>query len=136
VYLKVESSWASSTGTYAIKYFEEGDAVVSLSAGNWVNASITESGEVDTYTFTAQSGTTYNIYWADSSQYGAYNPTPTCNISVTAYQSDLATTFFADQNSAFTTPKTISGYTGTVYLKVKGDWPSTAGTYAIRYTTP
>ncbi|MDR2516767.1 MAG: hypothetical protein LBC88_05230 [Spirochaetaceae bacterium] len=135
VYLKVAGaySFSNSTGTYAIKYYEEGDAIVSLSANTWVNARLDESSEEDMYTFTAQAGTTYGIQWADSDQYGAYIPVPTCDIRVTAYQSDRATVLFSLTDSGFTTPKTITSYTGIVYLKVVG---YNTGTYAIRYTSP
>jgi hypothetical protein len=131
VYLEVEG-YDFSSGTYAIRYYEEGDAIVSLAADTWVNAMLDKYSEEDLYTFTAQAGTTYSIQWADSGQYGVYTPAPTCDINVTAYQSDKATTFFSNAGSAFTTPKTISGYSGTVYLKVNS-WHF--GTYAIRYTT-
>jgi len=88
----------------------------------------------DWYTFTAANADKiYSIQWVDTDEYGAYTPVPTCDIKVTAYQSDRAATFFTDKDRGSATPQTISGYSGTVYIKVKG-YGST-GTYTIRYYT-
>jgi fibronectin type 3 domain-containing protein len=101
-------------------------AVLPLSAGEWKpETSIGKDGKW--YQFTA-SGGTYAIQWDESSggsgTYVAY-------INVSAYRSD-GTSFFTREYYGYSTPRTITGYTGTVYLKVESGL-GYGNLYAIRY---
>jgi hypothetical protein len=78
------------------------------------------------YSFTATGGT-YNVKCdSRSGGSGAY----TAYTYVTAYGSD-GSVLFPETFALYSTPQTISGYTGTVYLKVLGS--STYGTFAIMF---
>jgi hypothetical protein len=150
VYVKVYGSWeyisgynSGVTGTYAVKY-EEGDSndtketASTLSNGNWADAQIWPRYDEDWYRFEA-SGGSYSLTWDDS---GDGSGNSTCNISVSVFQSDGRTALngVLDANSAYTTPKTFSGYTGTVYIRVYAGYTYISGmsdgtgTYAIKYT--
>jgi hypothetical protein len=101
-----------------------------LSDAAWYNGTISTSGEVDWYTFTASSGTTHYVWWNDSYQGSG----KTADVKVTAYDSSgTVISGFNAVDSGYTTPKTISDINGTVYLKVEGYSASSAGTYAIAY---
>jgi hypothetical protein len=139
VYLKIEGQYYS-IGTYAIRYYtvDHGTAsAVSLENGVWTEgASISVSGGVDWYTFEAEAGKTYEVQWND--RHGTYSESNGGAIlSVTAYKSNGTTTLFSSGSSGYSTPKTISNYSGTVYLKVtvpnSNSNSSYTGDYAIRY---
>jgi hypothetical protein len=142
VYIKVQgyysSSYNFSTGTYAIKY-TEGDSndtketATSLTSGSWTSATeISPAGDVDWYTFTAASGKTYILQWDEYGGSGNY----TGSVEVSVFQSDgnTAVNNYLNVNSGYNPPIIISGYTGTVYIKVKGYYSSNTGTYVIKYT--
>jgi hypothetical protein len=84
--------------------------------------------ESDWYSFTAASGTTYKVQWDDSIQGTA---TYSANVNGSAYRAD-GTAFFTDLYNSYTTPQTITGYSGTVYLKVTPYFSGPLGTYAVR----
>jgi len=121
---------------------KQSDTVPSTSVGTEliIGAAITESTlsmttQVDWYKFTAVSGTTYNVQWADYYQ-KPDGSTYTGDIKVSAFTSD-GTPITSIQNTDFgwTTPKTISGVSGTVYLKVEAyvlGSISKTGTYGIK----
>ncbi|GHT95244.1 hypothetical protein FACS1894141_3500 [Spirochaetia bacterium] len=141
VYIKVVSN---GTGTYIIKY-ETGDSndyketATALVYGAWTTGmEISPQGDVDWYKFTAASGQTYSLTWDDKGQ-GSGNYT--CDIKVSVYQSDGSTTLngILNTDSGYSTPKTINGHTGTVYIKVEAiskysTGNTTIGTYAIKVT--
>jgi hypothetical protein len=105
---------------------------VALTASTWKEAAISISGEVDWYQFTAASGTTYYVEWDDSyNGSGSYDG----DIRVSAWKAD-GTPIFTNVDAGYgeSYRKTISGYTGTVYLKVVEYNSSYIGTYAIKYT--
>jgi hypothetical protein len=94
--------------------------------------SISPEGDVDWYKFEATIGHMYILTWDDSDGSGTYAG----DIKVSAYQSDGATVLngISSVDSGYSTPKTISGYTGTVYIKVQGHWSYSNGSYIIKYT--
>ncbi|GHT55050.1 hypothetical protein AGMMS49982_20560 [Bacteroidia bacterium] len=140
VYIKVKGS----AGTYIIKYEADTDGTketaTALVNGVWTSGTaISPAGDVDWYKFTATSGQTYSLTW-DGKEGRIYNGGSgnyTGYIKVSAYQSDGSTALNGILNEAlgYSSPKTISGYAGTVYIKVQGYYSdSYTGTYAIKYT--
>jgi hypothetical protein len=105
---------------------------VSLIAGTWKEAAISVSGEVDWYQFTAVSGTTCYVEWDDAYS-GSYSYDG--DIRVSAWKAD-GTPIFTNVDNGYgeSYRQTISGYAGTVYLKVVEYSSSYIGTYAIKYT--
>jgi hypothetical protein len=100
----------------------------SLTVEQWRDGTLT-AGQVSWYSFTA-SGGTYYVSWNDIVGSGK-----TADIKVSAYTSSgSAISGFTAVDSAWTTPKAISGQTGTIYLKVQGYDAVSAGTYAIKYS--
>jgi hypothetical protein len=99
-----------------------------LTSGAWTyNARIATAGEVDWYKFTATGTQTYFLKW-DDSDYGS-SGNYTANIYVSAYKADGSTPLndINGINTAYSSPKTFTGYTGPVYIKVTGG----TGTYSI-----
>ncbi|GHV88017.1 hypothetical protein AGMMS50267_03770 [Spirochaetia bacterium] len=141
IYLKVAGYNSNSNGTFAIKYAptaaaSEGSTratAIPLTANTLTDGSITAGGE-KWYSFTAASGTSYEVSWQDSDQ-KASGASYTLDVKVTAYAgaSTTAITSFDAVDRGYTTPKTISGQTGTIYLKVVGYNSTTSGTFAIKY---
>jgi hypothetical protein len=133
VYILVESLSSSNSsydGTYAVRY----DTItpIPLSDGSYATGTVS-GGSQDWYSFSAAAGTVCSVQWQDSAQQAgsAY----TGNIKVSAYRDD-GTAFFGGIGRGYTTPRTISGYTGTVYILVGSlgsSNPSYDGTYAVRY---
>jgi len=121
---------------------KQSDTVPNTSVGTSliIGAAITEgtlstATQVVWYKFTAISGTTYNVQWADSYQ-KPDGSSYTGDIKVSAFKNDgTPITSFQNVDSGWTTPKTISGESGTVYLKVEayiyGSTTKT-GTYGIK----
>jgi len=128
------SAWP--TGTYAVKYTTRQSRII-LSAANWVNDSLITDGQVNEYSFTVTSGTTYYIWWND---YGQGDSTKNCNVTVSARYGN-GDTIFTNENSGWTTSKSFTANnSGTVIVSVQGyrqysysAWP--IGTYAVAYTT-
>jgi hypothetical protein len=127
VYLRVSGS---APGSYAVKV----DTGIPLTVGSgsgsaWTTGTMSAGSQIDWYSFTASSGDTYTVQWDDS-----YLGTSTysADIRVTAYRAD-GTAFFTNIDNGYTTPQTITGYDGTVYLRVTPYSSSSAlGDYAVR----
>jgi hypothetical protein len=101
---------------------------MSLTPGQWTGGSLS-AGQAVWYAFTAAGGS-YDISWDDSYEgSGSYS----CDIKVSAYDNS-GNTFFSGIDSAYSTPRQITGYSGLIYLKVQGYSSSSTGTYAIRYS--
>jgi hypothetical protein len=105
------------------------------SSGTWTTGTVNAGNPVDWYSFTATGGT-YNVKWDDRvSGSGTYtNANGGGDIEVTAYKDD-GSELFPRADTAYATPQTISGYSGTVYLKVR-PWNGSStyyGDYAIQY---
>jgi hypothetical protein len=139
VYIKVKGS----AGTYIIKYEADTngtkETATALVNGEWTSGTaISPAGDVDWYQFEAASGQTYSLTWdgKEGSWYNGGSGNYTGYIKVSAYQSDGSTALngILNTESGYSSPKTISGYTGTVYIKVQGYSSSYTGTYAIKYT--
>jgi hypothetical protein len=96
-----------------------------LTLDTWTDGSI-ESGEVAWYQFTSD-GNVYYVSWNDS--YDGDN-TKTVDLRVSAYTSAGVSLFVED--SGWTAPRSISGQSGTIYVKVEGWSGNSAGTYAIK----
>ncbi|GHU90879.1 hypothetical protein FACS189476_11300 [Spirochaetia bacterium] len=108
---------------------------IPLTDGTLMPGSVTAGGE-KWYSFTAAAGTNYNVSWEDSAQQ-ALGSSYTADVYVSAYAgtSTTALSGFSMADSGYTTPKTISGQSGTIYLKVMRYAASTGSTFAIKYTT-
>jgi hypothetical protein len=122
-YSSITTPAAAPGGTFAS--FTSG--AVSLTSGQWTDGTLI-AGQKVSYSFTA-SGGSYGVYCNDSD---GGPVSKTADIVVSAWRSDgtpLSTRI--DQNH--TTPRTISGYTGTVYLVVEGWSNSSNGTYAVKF---
>ncbi|GHU30352.1 hypothetical protein FACS1894172_03450 [Spirochaetia bacterium] len=144
VYVKVEGQSGTSTGTYAVKYETNNtsskETAIALVNGAWTGgAEISPQGEVDWYKFEATSDKTYTLSWDQHgtgySSIGSGNYTAA--IKVSAYRSDGSTVLNAIDkvvNGYGNSAKSISGYTGMVYIKVEGQSATNTGTYTIRYT--
>jgi fibronectin type 3 domain-containing protein len=99
--------------------------------GTWVNDEIMNSGDVHWYRFTAAAGSSYQVQWnnlyeGDGNKYG--------QMQVSAFTSD-GSSIFVDMEYGWSSPRLITGVTGTVYLKVTDNW-GIGGDYAIRYYDP
>jgi hypothetical protein len=100
-----------------------------ITRGTSIDGRISAAGKNNWYKFTAEAGKTYELRWNDSYQ---GDKTKTVDIYVSGFRSD-SSSIFSDQDSAWTTPRTISGVSGIVYLMVRASG-TTTGTYAIEYT--
>jgi hypothetical protein len=121
---------------------KQSDAVPNTSVGTelTIGAAITESTinmETVWYKFTAVSGTTYNVQWADSYQKPSESAY-TGDIYVSAFKSDgTPISGFQRVDSGWTAPKTVSGVSGIVYIKVEVyinsiSGTASTGTYGIK----
>jgi len=109
--------------------------VTLLNFGTQTNGTISSATQVNWYKFTAVSGTTYNVQWEDS--YQQSGSIFTGDIKVSAFNSTGAPiSGFQNIDSGYTTPKTVSGVTGTVYLRVEAFSVVSAktGIYVIKVT--
>jgi hypothetical protein len=97
-----------------------------LSYTSWHTGTLTAGG-VDWYSFTA-SGGDYSVSWNDSDGNGQFS----CDIKVSAYTSG-GVSIFEGIDRGYSSPQTISGRYGIIYLKVEGHNSSSSGNYAIRY---
>jgi hypothetical protein len=103
-----------------------------LTEGSWTQGYI-GAGDVKWYSFTASPGNAYEVSWDDSYRgSGSY----TADIEVSAYSSSQTPLFSPQEtvDTAYAAPQQISGYSGTVYLKVQGFNSSETGSYAIKYS--
>jgi hypothetical protein len=103
------------------------DSATSLTLDTWTDGTLT-AGQADWYQFTA-SGGVYYVSWNDSFE---GNGDKTADLRVFAYTSTGASIF--TQDSGWTTPRAVSGRSGTIYLKVEGYSNYNEGTYAIKYS--
>jgi hypothetical protein len=88
-------------------------------ASDWTNATVglaDADNPVIWYSFVATGGI-YNVKWDDRFNGSGTYASNGADIVVTAYGDD-GSELFAVTGTAYSTPQTISGYTGTVYLKV------------------
>jgi hypothetical protein len=106
----------------------------------WTNGTeIYPTDNFDWYKFEATSDKTYNLNWDQSQSWGWDSNRGSGNyngsIKVSAYRSDGTTVFNDILNvvNGYGTPSIISGYTGTVYIKVQGESADNTGTYIIKY---
>jgi fibronectin type 3 domain-containing protein len=107
----------------------DSSAITTLSDNVWIDGEITTSGDVKWYSFTASEGSAYQVQWNDSYQ---GDRTKTLDIKVSAFEAD-GSPIFQTVDSGWTSPRTVSGVTGTVYLKVEAYSSGNTGTYAIKY---
>jgi hypothetical protein len=120
---------AQSSYTQLSAYSSGG--TTTLSSGVWANGNLTQSGQIDQYSFNVTSGTTYRIWWNDSYQ---GNSTKTGDVMVSAQYSG-GSTIFSSGDSAWDTPQSFTPSTnGTVTISVQGYLNGT-GTYGIVYST-
>jgi chitodextrinase len=104
-------------------------AITVLSNNAWTDGEITTSGDVKWYSFTASARTSYQVWWNDSYQ---GNGTKSLDIKVSAFEAD-GNAIFQTVDSGWTSPQTVSGVTGTVYLQVQAWSAGDTGSYAIKY---
>jgi len=114
-----------------------------LPDGVFTSGTIPAAGQSVWYKFEAAEGCSYETLWADSAANSAlFSPEPTCNVNVSAYTGDgsLVFLYFEAGNQPFlcrpgaAKPETISGITGTVYLRVSAKASGATGTFAIKVT--
>jgi hypothetical protein len=125
---------SSSPGVKTITVTKDGcsdyfSVSISLPIGSsWTPGTLTPGG-VNWYSFSATGGS-YSVNWNDSDNgMGPYS----CDIKVSAYTGG-GTNIFSEVDTG-TTPQIISGWPGTIYLKVEGYAPTSSGSYAIRVTS-
>jgi hypothetical protein len=124
----VSSASSGAISNIAINYeMSLPSSATPLSLDSWMDGTL-EAGEVGWYQFTSD-GSVYYVSWNDSYQ-GDY--TKTADLWVNAYTSAGVLLFTDD--SGWTTPRSISGQTGTIYVSIRGFSPDTSGTYAIKYS--
>jgi uncharacterized repeat protein (TIGR02543 family) len=107
-----------------------------LTADVWTDGRLSTANGEDWYSFTVTSGTTYRIWWNDNDE---GNGTKTGDVAVSA---QINGTFIFggtddDEDTGWTTPKTITNQYGTVYIRViplqrKSTY---TGTYSIVFST-
>jgi len=111
------------------------DDAITLTGNQWQAGSI-YAEETKWYKFDAENGVDYLVQWDDSShRFGDY----TAWLRVTAYESDGETNIPAINGAydGYSMPRTVSGVSGTVYLKVQNySSDLSGGTYAIRFYDP
>jgi hypothetical protein len=135
----------TAAGCYMATDVDAGVDDSPITAGQWIIGEIKSRNAINWYSFEANSSRTYSLFWDDSA--GANSGNYTCDIHVTVFRSNSSTIIngIEDEDNAYNTPKIISGYTGTVYIRIKSHYgtfgtedgtPGTAstGTYAVRYT--
>jgi hypothetical protein len=136
IYLKVTPWNSANTGTFAIAYtastgMRPGIPNTPLTVNTWANGVISTSGREVWYSFTNVTGTSYRVWWNDSSD---GDGTKTLNTRVTAYDSNWNQLF--SEYSGWDTPRTIPVTSGsTIYLRVTPWNSGNTGTFAIAYTT-
>jgi fibronectin type 3 domain-containing protein len=101
-----------------------------LTNGRWTDGTLA-AGQTHWYRFVSDGGTA-EVSWDDSRQGSGEK---TCDIKVSAYAAG-GDSIFAEADSGHLNPEAISGWSGTIYLKVEGHNKSQHGGYAIRYSQP
>jgi hypothetical protein len=131
VIVSVQGRYSTNTGTYAVRYTTR-QSRTALSAGKWENDSLAANSQVNEYSFTVQTGSTYYIWWNDSGQGDA---SKTCDIKVSARYSN-GDAIFTGVDSGWTTSRSLTPASNdTVIVSVQGYRSSNTGTYAVAYTT-
>ena len=139
VYIRVYPKTSDDTGTYGI-VFSTGavrplalPSIISpLTEDEWINGNITAAVREEWYSFAVTSGSTYRVWWNDSSQ-GDY--TKTVNVYAEAMYEN-GTSFFTDTNAGWSSPRTVTASSdGTVYVRVYTNVLAYAGSYGIVYST-
>lgn len=98
-----------------------------LTLNLWAPGNI-NAGESRLYSFNAVVGQRYGIVWDGASDSGMYN----CNVLVSAYRQDLNTTYFSNDSYGYTSPQYITAQDDVVYIKVKGFFDTSAGSFALK----
>jgi fibronectin type 3 domain-containing protein len=106
-------------------------AITALSDNTWTDGEIVTPVDVKWYSFTASEGSTYQVQWNTRYNGDGTYTLPYANVSAFTADGDY---IFYPTSDGWTYPQTVSGVTGTVYLKVEAG--GSAGTYAIRYYDP
>ncbi|AEF81949.1 fibronectin type III domain-containing protein [Leadbettera azotonutricia] len=104
-------------------------AVMGLTHNAWASRTLANPGDTQWYTFNAEAGKTYQIQWNDAYEGDA---SKSLDIKVSAVRGNGAA-IFANRDSGWNSPKTISGFSGSVYIAVQGKSNSSTGTYALKY---
>jgi hypothetical protein len=133
VILSVQAmSYSKATGTYAVRYTTR-ESRINLSSGTWVNDSLIADSQVNEYSFTVQSGSTYYIWWND---YYQGDNSKTCDVKVSARYSE-GSSIFTGIDSGWTTPQPFTAASsGTVIVSVQAYGSNNnTGTYALVYAT-
>ena len=137
VYLKVIPINSGGSGTFAIVYSEKPERPERpsyykhspLTENQWADGSIGTQVDEVWYSFEAETKNTYYV-WSNDSIHG--DNTKTANVQVTAYNS-YGTVLFSS-TAGWNSPSIISGYTGTVNLKVITINSDRSGSFAIAYS--
>ncbi|MDR1250067.1 MAG: hypothetical protein LBK63_12290 [Treponema sp.] len=115
----------------AITYAFPPSSAASLTIDQWADGSL-EPGKEAWHLFQAN-GSDYYVSWNDRDA----QTDKTCDVRVTAYTSNGSVVSgwqSYGEDSGWTTPKAVSGQSGTVYLQVKGNSDTSSGTYAVKYS--
>jgi hypothetical protein len=103
-----------------------------LTANIWEDGDITNSGDVDWYSFNVTNGTEYYLWWNDAWR-GDF--TKTLDIDVYVLYNNAALINSAHDN-AWDEPFSFTANTsGTVYVRVRAYYEGETGTYALAYNT-
>ena len=139
IYIRVMPKVAGGTGSFSLvctatntRPFITPAGTTPLTENQWIDGSITSGTGGETwYTFTAEAGTPYYIWWNDSEQGNNFK---NLNVSVSAFSSD-GTILLQNTNSGWTTSQSITpSAEGTVYIRVSASSVAT-GTFGIVYST-
>ena len=133
-----KTSGTGSTGTFGIVYstnnFRPLDTQnmtsTALTADTWKYGEITSTSDVDWYTLSVTSGTTYRFWWSERTNIKIH----TGDIQVKGYYSD-GSSAFVETYTAWDTPVSFtSSANGTVYINVTVGSSYSTGTYGIVYS--
>jgi hypothetical protein len=122
----------SNVSNIAITYAFPPSTSTALTSDQWTDGELA-AGQEAWYRFQAASGTDYYVSWND-----AWAGTDkTCYLRVTAYtgSGSLVSDWSSyGETQGWTTPKAVSGQSGTIYLQVRGLEATYSGTYAVKYS--
>ena len=108
-----------------------GDLPEVLSLDTWNSKNLTTRSDVNIYSFNATIGKTYSISWDDIIQ---GSETYSCDIKVSGYRQDLATSYFNNVDSGYLSPQLITAQDNIVYIKVTGHYSYSTGSFALKIT--
>ncbi|MBN2353075.1 MAG: fibronectin type III domain-containing protein [Spirochaetales bacterium] len=130
---KPQSNSAPST-TYSFTFTPTGaDSVTAreIPYGSLIQGSL-GAGESQWYYFRASSGAEHTLFWDD---YFQGSGTYSCDVVVSAYRENLTTSYFTNRDSGYSAPpKVTASATEMVFIKVKGYFYNSAGTFALMDT--